>query len=340
MKSATHQMNHEEAIDALQERLDAYRKRSLKLASELDAERKEKQQLELTVAQLKHELARHTGFANQVLGSSSPDSSGCNSCGATSQHQHFCVHKSALATHIIDLTFDGHKDMLRNKLRAATEELEKLRQGGGGSVADDLRREVATLEAVNSAQKKELDALRRDLCDAKINALKARSAAASKVSPTSIEVQPAYVDSSNDRRRQMEERAEQSLLLQQALRTMCQLELLGHTREEWLMFHSICVVSSVASMTHSTKQPGDAGGEACDDPLERHFGPLGIESSNSAAHLHRPQLHPPLQQLRTLADDGDASAMLTPRGGTAATQSNHALRKRTSTQPRPLRGLL
>ncbi|CUE73814.1 Hypothetical protein, putative [Bodo saltans] len=340
-------MNHEETLDALRAQLDAYRKRSVKLASELDAERNEKRQLQALCSQLRTS-AEHSNSVHanvNAVGS-------CSSCSPASQQ--FCVHKSALASHIIDLTFDGHKDVLRQKLRAATEELEKLRRGvgSGGSdvVVEELTRQVSTLEAANNAQKREIDTLRRELCDAKINALKARTSVAVDLStaPTTT-----TMSAQHERVRQLEERAEQALLLQLAMRALFQVEQLGATREDWLIAHANAAMSATAAAaahhdaSYSLPRHAPLGTEQ-GDPVERHIVPTSLQSSSSLSSavpvplVHRGQTH---QQLRSAA--GDSVQGLTPRESveevqvTNNTANTSTARKRTSTlQPRPLRGLL
>lgn len=322
-------MNKDETIDVLQERLDAYRKRSIKLAGELDTERREKERLQVVVAQLKaQQQVNVTPGASQAV-DIAPGSAACSAC-SQQVHQSHCVHKSALASHIIDLTFDSHKDVLRTKLRAATEELERLRARPHHGADQSISREVQELRSANETQQRELDALRRELCDAKINAMKSRFATtcADTTASNNQQMQQQHLE---DRRRMLEERAGQSLLLQLAFRTLHQFEQLGSVREEYMIEQSELAVSSVASLVAEGSHGGDVLPHS--DPVERHLAPLILADPNVHREAH---LRPPQQRRIVPSDENGKDDSLTPRRDSS--ESNP--RKRATQPPRPLRGLL
>jgi hypothetical protein len=88
--------------------------------------------------------------------------------GCSSSH---CIHREALADHVIDRTFDEHKTLLRERMQKAEEELKKFKSG---ELYLGYQRTIATL----SDEKKELEkALRKasdDLISAKCEAFEAK----------------------------------------------------------------------------------------------------------------------------------------------------------------------
>lgn len=343
-KRSAPQMNHQETVDALQERLDAYRKRSIKLASELDMERKEKSQLQARL----RELQQHIHHAKEEIADESTPGhpSACSSCATSSgrvqtTYGDYCVHKSALATHIIDLTFDSHKDLLRNKLRAATEELERLRGGAcrPGEVTNDqdsasLREDIGRLKSEVEDQKMQISALRRELCDAKIDALKQRTSGGGESSL-------AHTTASREDHRNtraLEEQAAQALVLQLALRTLAHVEQQGTLREELLAARSYLLIEGLHKVAEATPEISSLPSRNSTDPLERHFPPESALRPSVVDTALRYRPHVP--QVRT-AHNVDEGCREATGGNEEGAATVHVNRKRNPTQqPRPLRGLL
>jgi hypothetical protein len=96
----------------------------------------------------------HSSAAAAAAATSS-GASGCRECGDSAALS--CTHKELLATRVIDNTFDEYKRKLRQRLREADEELERLRSGA--ALLDEIAKRKAA-EDKCAAMAKDFEAQR------------------------------------------------------------------------------------------------------------------------------------------------------------------------------------
>lgn len=99
--------------------------------------------------------------------------SSCTSC-AKEHYQGRCIHKTALADHVIDQTFDSHKELLRKRLQEAEEELQGFRSG---ELFKAMQITINEEKTKSSTLEKELAALKLKMVDMTISRMQARTEA-------------------------------------------------------------------------------------------------------------------------------------------------------------------
>lgn len=159
-----------------------------------------------------------------------------------------CVHKQTLASHIVDLTFDAHKTLLRKKLKDAQDELEKWRSGDVVSKKDQ---EIAVLKEMLLGERQRVSQLQSEVCQLKMDQLVAAQQARRQLSSCNDEQEART-------RRAMRAEYDAKLahlmvIMQSSIRA---LESLFCVREEWDDAHMSClkdagILTSRAAATRS-----------------------------------------------------------------------------------------